>query len=99
MKARQCPWCRGEGGFIDIIVDGQGPREGCGICLGKGELRSKKLYYQALGWLSGIARTKKRKPFGLVKNADTDSATFMGMDKATELVREKIEAMRGKERG
>ena len=31
------------------------------------------------------------------QNADTDSATFMGMDKATELVREKIEAMRGKE--
>ena len=32
-----------------------------------------------------------------VKNADTDSATFMGMDKATELVREKTEAMPEKE--
>jgi len=89
MKVRQCPWCRGEGGFIDIIVDGQGPREECAMCLGKGELRSKKLYYQALGWLSGIARAKKRKPCGLVKNIETDSATFVGMDKAAKATKEK----------
>jgi len=97
MKARQCPWCRGEGGFIDIIVDGQGPREECGICLGTGELRSKKLYYQALGWLSNIARLKKRKPDEPAKNVETDSATFMGMDKATELVKKKIKSLLDKE--
>jgi len=32
------------------------------------------------------------------KNAETDSATFMGMDKATELVKEKIEALPDKEK-
>jgi DnaJ-class molecular chaperone len=62
MKARQCPWCHGSGGYVEVIFDGQGPLEECAMCLGKGELKSKKLFYQCLGWLSGLARMTKRKP-------------------------------------
>jgi hypothetical protein len=59
MKARRCPWCRGRGGFIDVIVDGQGPMEPCGYCNGNGYLRSKRLYYGALSALGNEARAKK----------------------------------------
>ena len=59
MKPRRCPWCHGEGGWVDIIADGQGPKEICGFCNGTGEIRNKRLFYQALGWLSGLKRAKK----------------------------------------
>lgn len=52
MKPRQCPSCHGRGGEVDIICDGQGPFEECGFCHGTGQIRSKKLFYQILGWES-----------------------------------------------
>ena len=60
MKPKQCPWCHGRGGFVDVIVDGQGPFETCGICEGTGEIKSKRLFYQSLGWLSGVKRGRRK---------------------------------------
>jgi len=56
VKARQCPDCHGRGGYIDIIADGQGPLEPCGFCKGTGQIRSKRLFYQILGWRSAECR-------------------------------------------
>ena len=50
--------------------------------------------------LKSIMRTEallEALPDQPARNAETDSATFMGMDKATELVKEKIEALPDKE--
>ena len=60
-KPYQCPWCHGRGGHVDVIVDGQGPLETCGFCMGAGEIKSKRLFYQALGYLSGLKRAERRK--------------------------------------
>jgi DnaJ-class molecular chaperone len=57
---KQCPWCHGAGGYIEPVLDfGQGPWEPCGFCKGIGQIKNKKLFYQALGWLSGIKRKRK----------------------------------------
>jgi len=59
MKARQCPSCHGAGGEVDVIVNGQGPFEECGFCKGTGEITSKRLFYQILGWESWQKRRSK----------------------------------------
>ena len=45
---------------MDIIVDGQGPKEICGFCEGEGLIWDKHRFYQALGYLSGLKRAKKK---------------------------------------
>jgi hypothetical protein len=43
----KCPWCNGEGGEVDVILDdGTGPFEMCGLCVGKGDVN---LYHWILG--------------------------------------------------
>jgi DnaJ-class molecular chaperone len=60
LKTYQCPWCRGAGGFIDRITEDGGPLEPCGFCNGKGELRSKKLYFIALSYLGHDGKRIKK---------------------------------------
>lgn len=64
MKPRQCPSCHGRGGEVDVIVDGQGPFEECGFCRGTGVIRSKKLFYQILGWESWDKRRRNHERMG-----------------------------------
>jgi hypothetical protein len=44
---------------MDVIVDGQGPVETCEMCNGKGEITNKRLFFQILGWMSGLARMER----------------------------------------
>jgi DnaJ-class molecular chaperone len=53
-----CPACHGEGVYVEEYLEGIARTEQCGFCLGKGILR-KKMYYRTLGYLSGMARSKK----------------------------------------
>ncbi len=60
MKLFQCPMCHGEGKRTMVILDdGTGPSEICGYCEGTGEI-DQKLFYQCLGWLSSISKSKRK---------------------------------------
>jgi len=56
----RCPACHGDGGRTEVILDdGTGPWEPCCFCYGKGWL-DRKLFFRVLGWLSAIARKKRK---------------------------------------
>jgi hypothetical protein len=54
-------------------------------------------YRRAIKIIGNIRALLDSLPDEPARNAETDSATFMGMDKATELVKEKIESLPEKE--
>lgn len=61
---RQCPMCNGAGEYTEIIdPEIGGPSYQCGFCGGTGRMTRKRLFYQALGWLSADKRAKKRRMF------------------------------------
>lgn len=45
-KKVRCPECKGEGGFtIPVMFMGLGPWDECGLCLGRGKISRKLMWF------------------------------------------------------
>jgi len=57
----QCPMCHGYGEYYEPISDlPESPAYMCQYCNGEGYMEKDSFYFRCLGWLSGLARWKRK---------------------------------------